>query len=149
MRIPTKGRYAVSAMFNLAINDRIGPVTIADIADQQAISLSYLEQLFARLRKSGLVEGTRGPGGGYRLAVPAEEITIARIIAAVDDNASNGDAGEERYLPYALWQDLSQRLHEFLDGITVADCVARPEVEDFVTRQLRQSGSRDRSQAAA
>ena len=138
MRIPTKGRYAVSAMLNLAIHERVGPVTIADIAENQAISLSYLEQLFARLRRNGLVEGTRGPGGGYRLAQPAEAITIAQIITAVDEKCHKDGQSEDQYLPYLLWDDLSSRLEAFLDSITLADCVKRPEVDEFIARQ-RQS----------
>lgn len=149
MRIPTKGRYAVSAMLNLAIHERLGPVTIADIADKEAISLSYLEQLFARLRKRGLVEGTRGPGGGYRLAQSADRISIAQIIRAVDDKTLTSDEQSEwQYVPYLLWDDLSDRLHAFLDGITLADCIDRPEVEEFVARN-RQSGQSRHSPAAA
>ena len=86
MRLSTKGRYSVTAMLDLAIHDKAGPVTLADISQCQGISLSYLEQLFARLRKSGLVKGVRGPGGGYRLARPASEISIAEIICSVDEN---------------------------------------------------------------
>jgi len=82
MRLSTKGRYSVTAMLDLAIHDRAGPVTLADISQCQGISLSYLEQLFAKLRSDGLVKGVRGPGGGYRLAKPASEISIASIISA-------------------------------------------------------------------
>ena len=82
MRLSTKGRYSVTAMLDLAIHDKAGPVTLADISQCQGISLSYLEQLFSRLRKGGLVKGVRGPGGGYRLAKPASEINIAEIIHA-------------------------------------------------------------------
>ena len=86
MRLSTKGRYAVTAMIDLALHNDVGPVALTDIADTQKISVSYLEQLFARLRKNGLVTGMRGPGGGYRLARAADEITVAEIIAAVDRN---------------------------------------------------------------
>ena len=75
MRLSTKGRYAVTAMMDIALHQRVGPVTLADISQCQGISLSYLEQLFAKLRKGGLVEGVRGPGGGYRLARPADQIS--------------------------------------------------------------------------
>lgn len=149
MRIPTKGRYAVSAMLNLAIHERLGPVTIADIADKQNISLSYLEQLFARLRKHGLVEGTRGPGGGYRLGQPADKITVAQIIAAVDDKNGDGNGREHPYLPYVLWEDLSRQLHQFLDGITLADCINRPEVDAFVASAARSGHARNSNQVAA
>ena len=86
MRLTTKGRYAVTAMIDLAIHEHGGPVVLTDIAEHQRISLSYLEQLFAKLRRRDLVLGTRGPGGGYRLAQPAGSITIAQIIAAVDES---------------------------------------------------------------
>ena len=86
MKLSTKGRYAVTAMMDLAINDREGPVTLSDISGWQGISLSYLEQLFSKLRKARLVEGVRGPGGGYRLGKPADKISIAKIILAVDES---------------------------------------------------------------
>ncbi|MCK4708936.1 MAG: Rrf2 family transcriptional regulator, partial [Gammaproteobacteria bacterium] len=85
MRLSTKGRYGVTAMMDLAIHDNAGPVTLADISQCQGISLSYLEQLFSKLRKHGLVDGVRGPGGGYKLARPADSITVAEIIMAVDE----------------------------------------------------------------
>ena len=85
MRLSTKGRYAVTAMMDIALHEEMGPVTLADISQCQGISLSYLEQLFARLRKGGLVEGVRGPGGGYRLARPANQISVADIIQSVDE----------------------------------------------------------------
>lgn len=136
MKIPTKGRYAVSAILNLAIHENIGPVTIADIAEDQNISLSYLEQLFARLRRAGLVEGTRGPGGGYRLGRSADTITIADIIAAVDEQMLDAPLEGTEYLPYVLWADLSKRFYEYLRGITVAECINRPEVGEFVKARM-------------
>ncbi|MDJ0862519.1 MAG: Rrf2 family transcriptional regulator, partial [Gammaproteobacteria bacterium] len=86
MRLTTKGRYAVTAMLDLALHADRTPITLADISQRQGISLSYLEQLFSRLRKQGLVESTRGPGGGYRLGRPAEEIAVASVITAVDES---------------------------------------------------------------
>ncbi|OOG28622.1 Fe-S cluster assembly transcriptional regulator IscR [Thioalkalivibrio denitrificans] len=145
MKLSTKGRYAVTAMMDLAIHDRIGPVTLADISQCQGISLSYLEQLFAKLRKQGLVEGVRGPGGGYRLARPADQITVANIITAVDESMDvtrcrgNENCQEgERCLTHELWDDLSNRLYEFLDGITLAQFADRPEVQAVAKRQDRQ-----------
>ena len=138
MRLSTKGRYSVTAMLDLAIHDKVGPVTLADISQCQGISLSYLEQLFARLRKSGLVKGVRGPGGGYRLARPAAEISIAEIISSVDEtvditlckgegNCQDGD----KCLTHELWTNLSKRLYEFLSGITLAQFVERPGIPEL------------------
>lgn len=138
MRLSTKGRYSVTAMLDLAIHDKAGPVTLGDISQCQGISLSYLEQLFSNLRKSGLVKGVRGPGGGYRLARPASEISIAEIITAVDENVDvtrcrgQGDCQEgERCLTHELWSDLSDRLYNFLDGITLAQFVDRPGIPEL------------------
>jgi Rrf2 family iron-sulfur cluster assembly transcriptional regulator len=123
------------AMLDLAIHDRFGPVTLMDIAENQHISLSYLEQLFARLRKQGLVDGTRGPGGGYRLARTPEDISVADIVIATD-GVSNSAAfsapavyhNTECTITHELWKDLSRRLYEFLNGISLADLVNQPEV---------------------
>ena len=142
MKLSTKGRYAVTAMLDLAIHDHQGPVTLADISQCQNISLSYLEQLFAKLRKEGLVEGVRGPGGGYRLGKPASQISIAEIINAVDENVDatrclgNKDChGGEKCLTHQLWEDLSHRLYDFLDNLTLANFVNRPEVREVSRRQ--------------
>lgn len=142
MKLSTKGRYAVTAMLDLALHHESGPVTLTDIANGQGISLSYLEQLFARLRRDGLVEGMRGPGGGYRLARPASAISVADIITAVDENVDvtrcagreNCQDGE-RCLTHDLWTELSQQLYEFLDGITLAQLVERPAVREVAGRQ--------------
>lgn len=142
MKLSTKGRYAVTAMMDLAIHDKIGPVTLAEISQCQGISLSYLEQLFAKLRKAGLVEGVRGPGGGYRLAKPSDQISVADIITAVDESMDvtrcrgREDCQEgERCLTHELWEDLSHRLYDFLDGITLAQFADRPEVREIAQRQ--------------
>lgn len=142
MKLSTKGRYAVTAMMDLAIHDHEGPVTLADISNCQGISLSYLEQLFAKLRKSGLVEGVRGPGGGYRLGKPASQISIAQIISAVDENIDatrcrgNEDCHSgEKCLTHKLWSDLSVRLFDFLDDLTLASFINRPEVRAVARRQ--------------
>jgi Rrf2 family iron-sulfur cluster assembly transcriptional regulator len=146
MRLSTKGRYAVTAMMDLAIYGSAGPVTLADISQCQDISLSYLEQLFAKLRKAKLVEGVRGPGGGYRLGRPASKISVAEIITAVDEKLDMTQChGEgncmdgEKCLTHELWRDLSDRLYEFLDGITLSDFVERPEVQEVARRQSRES----------
>lgn len=121
MKLSTKGRHAVTAMMELALQHKKGPVTLADISAQQSISISYLEQLFARLRQHGLVTGMRGPGGGYCLARPASEITIASILATVDDvsrreETSNTAGGQ-------MWDRLSNRIYDYLDSITLEDAV--------------------------
>lgn len=141
MRLSTKGRYAVTAMMDLAIHDAQGPVTLADISNCQSISLSYLEQLFSKLRRSELVRGVRGPGGGYRLARPAEEITIAAIIAAVDEKVDATCAGDsdcqedDQCLAHLLWCGLSRRIYEYLDSITLAEFLSRPSVQEVIRRQ--------------
>ena len=145
MRLSTKGRYAVTAMMDLAIHENGEPVTLSEISVCQGISLSYLEQLFAKLRRAGLVEGVRGPGGGYRLARTSDQITIAQVISAVDENvdvrACNGSEdcqSGERCLTHELWDELSAKLYSYLDSITLAGFVKRPEVEEVAQRQDRQ-----------
>lgn len=142
MRLSTKGRYAVTAMIDLALHNDVGPVALTDIADTQKISVSYLEQLFARLRKNGLVTGMRGPGGGYRLARPAAEITVAEIITAVDEPidmtrcAGKEDCQDgEKCLTHELWVDLSKQLYDFLHGITLGQVVQWPAVQRVAERQ--------------
>ena len=144
MRLTTKGRYAVTAMLDLAIHDRSGPVTLADIAQRQGISLSYLEQLFAQLRRRGLVNSTRGPGGGYQLGRDPEAIAIADVIRAVDESVDatrcggkENCQGQERCLTHDLWEDLSQQIYEFLDRIHLAQLVAKRSVREVACRQER------------
>ncbi len=142
MKLTTKGRYAVTAMLDLALHYEQGAVTLSEIARRQGISLSYLEQLFARLRRNGLVDSVRGPGGGYNLAMPPANISVAKIVIAINENIDatrcggekNCD-GQERCLTHNLWEDLSQRIHEFLDGITLADLVDKPTVQEVARRQ--------------
>ena len=147
MRLSTKGRYGVTAMMDLAIHDNAGPVTLADISQCQGISLSYLEQLFAKLRKSGLVEGVRGPGGGYRLSRAADQISIAEIITAVDEKVDITNCGHEgncqdgeRCLTHELWVELSNRLYEFLQGITLAQFVNRPGIHELAIQRDKING---------
>lgn len=123
MKISSKGRYAVAAMMDLALNENGGPLTIADISEKQNISLSYLEQIFADLRKGGLVRGTRGPGGGYRLARDPQSISIAEIIDVLSEKRPRLSIEDERYAPYQLWTRLSHRLHNFLEHISLQECV--------------------------
>jgi Rrf2 family transcriptional regulator, iron-sulfur cluster assembly transcription factor len=147
MRLSTKGRYSVTAMLDLAIHDRAGPVTLADISQCQGISLSYLEQLFARLRKGGLVKGVRGPGGGYRLSRPATQISIGDIIRAVDESVDvtrcegRGDClNGEACLTHELWTELSHRLYHFLDGITLSQFVDRPGIPELSMQRDKMNG---------
>jgi Rrf2 family iron-sulfur cluster assembly transcriptional regulator len=137
MRLSTKGRYAVTAMLDLALNGTQGPVTLAEISENQGISLSYLEQLFAALRSKGLVRGVRGPGGGYYLGRESDEISIADIICAVDEwveftrckgrqNCQDG----QRCLTHSLWDDLSQQIFIFLTDITLSDLVERGQARE-------------------
>jgi len=142
MRLTTKGRYAVTAMLDLAIHFEDGPITLADISRRQGISLSYLEQLFSRLRKQGLVVSARGPGGGYRLSREASEIAVADVITAIDEKVDATRCGglancqdDQPCLTHELWSDLSQRIYDFLSGITLADLVDRSEVQEVVQRQ--------------
>jgi Rrf2 family iron-sulfur cluster assembly transcriptional regulator len=150
MRLSTKGRYAVTAMMHLAIHDRYGPVTLAEISRCQGISLSYLEQLFAKLRKRNLVEGVRGPGGGYRLSRSPDQVTVANIISAVDErldatrccgheNCQDG----QRCLTHQLWTDLSHQIFTFLEGITLGQFVERPAAYDVA--HFQNGRRRDRS----
>lgn len=142
MRLTTKGRYAVTAMLDLALNAQEGPVPLADISERQGISLSYLEQLFAKLRRCALVTSVRGPGGGYQLARQCSDIQIVQIIDAVDESVDAtrcqglGDcqSGDE-CLTHRLWCDLSKQIHNFLSGISLADLVARQDIQIVAQRQ--------------
>ncbi len=137
MRLSTKGRYAVTAMLDLTLQGGEGPVTLAEISETQGISLSYLEQLFASLRSKQLVRGVRGPGGGYYLGRPAEEISIADIICAVDEwveftrCGGNRDCKDgKRCLTHNLWDDLSNEIFNFLGSINLAALVERGGLKD-------------------
>ena len=142
MRLTTKGRYAVTAMLDLAIHHGNGPIALADIAQRQGISLSYLEQLFSRLRRRSLVSSVRGPGGGYNLAREATKIHIAEVIAAVDENVDTTRCGGAHNcqnngpcLTHDLWQDLSNRIYEYLNRISLQDLVDRKGMQEAVRRQ--------------
>jgi Rrf2 family iron-sulfur cluster assembly transcriptional regulator len=142
MRLSTKGRYAVTAMLDLAIHHAEGPVTLAGISENQGISLSYLEQLFARLKKHGLVEGLRGPGGGYRLSRKPEDISVAEVITAIGEGidvtscAGNENCQDgERCLTHELWTKLGNEIYDFLNGITLASFIQRDDVHEVIRRQ--------------
>lgn len=136
MRLTTRGRYAVTAMLDLALHDQSGPVSLSEIAERQGISLSYLEQLFSRLRKRGLVDGTRGPGGGYRLRKSVQSISVADVIDAVDETVDatkcggqQNCQGEQRCLTHDLWADLSTQIRDFLDNVSLNELVAQRSVQ--------------------
>ena len=134
MKLTTRGRYAVTAMLDLAINGGSRPVSLADISGRQEISLSYLEQLFAKLRREQLVTSARGPGGGYRLARSGADIYVAEIIDAVDESVDvtncqgKGNCQQgETCLTHHLWEDLSGQIHDFLSQISLGDLMDRRE----------------------
>lgn len=147
MRLTAKGRYAVTAMLDLAVHRENGPISLADISERQGISLSYLEQLFAKLRRNGLVKSVRGPGGGYQLSRDDSQIFVAQIIDSVDENVDatrcQGKAdcqNGETCLTHELWSDLSDQIHDFLSEIDLASIIAKREVQQVAERQL---GPRD------
>lgn len=142
MRLTSKGRYAVTAMLDVALHHQHGPVPLADISERQGISLSYLEQLFARLRKRGLVNSVRGPGGGYQLGLDAVSISVGAVIQAVDESIDatrcQGKAdcqGGERCLTHSLWEGLSERIEDFLANITLGELMQSSDVSGIAKRQ--------------
>ncbi len=143
MRLTTKGRYAVTAILDLAFHQEEGPVSLAAISARQGISLSYLEQLFSKLRRNDVVVSTRGPGGGYSLKVSAEELSVSTVIMAVDESVkmaacsdiSEGCQSEHRCLTHDLWQELSAEIKGFLDGITLAELMNNNKVKEVSVRQ--------------
>ncbi len=151
MRLTTKGRYAVTAMLDIALHRQTGPVSVVDIAERQGISSSYLEQLFGKLKKAGLLQSVRGPGGGYQLNRDAAAISVSDIIAAVgegvDATRCHGAADCQdglTCLTHDLWTDLSQEIDLFLSGVTLAKLVDRREVRSIAFRQDRQAGETER-----
>ena len=136
MRLTTKGRFAVTAMLDLAMNEADKPVTLAGISERQSISLSYLEQLFSRLRRSGLVKSVRGPGGGYRIAKKLDQVSVSEIISAVDELIDATQCGgqenchdEGRCMTHDLWSSLNVKILEYLSGVSLADLVTSNEAK--------------------
>ena len=136
MRLTTKGRFAVTAILDLALNETEKPVTLADISDRQGISLSYLEQLFSRMRREGIVKSTRGPGGGYHIAKAYNELTVKSIIIAVDEeidatqcsgkeNCHNG----HRCITHDLWEAINHKILDYLESLTLANLVEAQKIE--------------------
>lgn len=142
MKLTSKGRYAVTAMIDLALHAKHGPVSLADISERQDISLSYLEQLFAKLRRSKLVASVRGPGGGYVLNKEPSLLSVGEIIGAVNENIDatkcNGKAdclGGQRCLTHHLWENLSDRISDFLNGISLHELMQKRDVKEVIGRQ--------------
>ena len=140
MKISSKARYAIQAMFQLALNEGSRPVTLAEITREQEISSSYLEQLLGQLRNAGLVEGLRGPGGGYRLSRPMNMITIAEILLAVDEKAravQHDDLSEqdERYQFNRMWRELCTQVFDYLETLTLARFIEQEDVQKMLHEQ--------------
>ena len=151
MRLSTKGRYAVMAMVDLAANSNGSPVALADIAERQEISLSYLEQLFAKLRKGGLVKSVRGPGGGYLLAYTADNTRVSDIILAVDEpirttrcaniTPQGCRTNRSRCLTHDLWEELGNQIHMYLSSVTIADVVEKRVIGTSIALRAERAGS--------
>ena len=144
VKLTTKGRYAVTAVFDLALHKASGPIALAGISQRQNISLSYLEQLFRRLRKKGLVDSVRGPGGGYRLALGPMDISIADVILAVDEKVETTSCGglsnckdNGQCLTHDLWESLSQQINGFLSGVTLGQLVQNHEAKHSTQQSLK------------
>jgi Rrf2 family iron-sulfur cluster assembly transcriptional regulator len=143
MRLTTKGRFAVTAMIDVAMHSTNGPATLAGVAERQKISLSYLEQLFGKLRRSGLVESVRGPGGGYHLARDMGEVSVADIILAVDEPIDATQCGgkencddDKKCLTHDLWAALNERIFDYLGGVSLRQLVDSQKAKEAV----RESG---------
>jgi len=142
MRLTTKGRYAVTAMLDLALHSQNSPVSLAEVSNRQSISLAYLEQLFAQLRRRGLVASVRGPGGGYRLAKPAKEVSVAAIVNAVSENIDATRCGSQSNcqdgdvcLTHHLWMGLSKQIEQYLQRINLATLLSDDQVRGVADRQ--------------
>lgn len=153
MKLTTKGRYAVTAMMDLAIHSNGHPISLAEISQRQDISLSYLEQLFSKLRKKKLVESMRGPGGGYQLSCEPADISVSDIIMAVDENTDITNCGgnvdcvkSKRCLTHDLWVDLSGQIQHFLGGISLADMKARGDVLEVAMLQKKKQKNKEKAQ---
>jgi Rrf2 family iron-sulfur cluster assembly transcriptional regulator len=152
MRLTTKGRFAVTAMIDLAMNDSEGPVTLAEISERQKISLSYLEQLFGKLRRRALVSSVRGPGGGYTLARNTVELSVAEIIRAVDEpidatqcGGMENCRGDRKCLTHDLWATLNDKIFDYLNGVTLSQLVekAKNVEHDHEVKELKDQRTRE------
>ena len=159
MRLTTKGRFAVTAMMDLALRGQDGPVALAGVSERQKISLSYLEQLFGKLRRDRLVDSVRGPGGGYCIARPLDRVTVADIIRAVDEPLDATQCGgrencldDQRCMTHDLWSSLNARMYDYLTSVTLADLVVRQREKEaksstpaILEDRRRTPGSRPRN----
>ena len=144
MRLTTKGRFAVTAMLDLALHGDEGPVSLAGISERQKISLSYLEQLFGKLRRRSLVESVRGPGGGYNLARDAAQVTVADIVRAVEEPIDSTQCGgrencqdNHRCMTHDLWEELNTTVYGFLEGVNLAHLVERQRTKPVALPRAR------------
>ena len=161
MRLTTKGRFAVTAMIDLALNNGSGPVTLANISERQKISLSYLEQLFGKLRRRALVTSVRGPGGGYNLANPTDQVSVADIIIAVDEPIDATQCGgkenckdDKKCITHDLWTDLNKHIFDYLRAVKLSELVAKQlkKSNDVAVMQMhdnRASATKAKEPAAA
>jgi len=162
MRLTTKGRFAVTAMIDVALHGSDNPVTLAAVSERQRISLSYLEQLFGKLRRQGLVDSVRGPGGGYNLAKPAASVSVAEIILAVDEPIDATQCGgrencldDRRCMTHELWAGLNAHIFSFLRSVTLAELVRQQQQprkeggEVCVLKDHRQSGDKTPAEPAS
>jgi Rrf2 family iron-sulfur cluster assembly transcriptional regulator len=141
MKLTTKGRYAVTALLDVALHQNDGPVTLSAIAERQNLSVSYLEQLFAKLRRSELVHSFKGPGGGYSLAVPSDDLVVSKILDAVDETIDamrcqghGGCQSGQMCLTHHLWQDLSDQIHQFLSRISLGELMQRHDLKKTLSQ---------------
>ena len=148
MRLTTKGRFAVTAMMDVAMHGSKGPVTLAAVSGRQHISLSYLEQLFGKLRRSGLVDSQRGPGGGYNLAKAHDQVSVADIILAVDEPIDATQCGgrenchdDRRCMTHDLWAGLNDHIFSYLSGVSLAQLVKQQQPKDVTVLQDHRNGT--------
>ena len=153
MRLTTKGRYAVTAMIDLTLHAKNKPISLAEISGRQSISLSYLEQLFSKLRASGLVKSIRGPGGGYLLNKLTSDLNLLDIITAVDEKIDQTQCGgamncikDKPCLTHFIWTDLNNRINDYMREITLSDITLRKDVQSIIF--LRENKNVIRNQRA-
>ena len=154
MRLTTKGRIAVTAMIDVAMHNGDGPVTLAGVAERQKISLSYLEQLFGKLRRAGLVDSVRGPGGGYNLARASDGVSVADIITAVDEPIDATQCGgkencmdDKRCMTHELWANLNAHIFTFLSSVTLEQLVRQQDTHDVTVLQDQRTGKKPETAA--
>ena len=145
MKLTTKGRYAIVAMIDIALFQKKTPISLSEISKRQDISLSYLEQLFSKLKTKSLVKSVRGPGGGYKLDREASEITLFEIITAVDENMDQTQCGgamncsnDKPCLTHYVWTDLTKQIHDYMKGVSLSDVIVRYDIQNIVDKRREQ-----------